>query len=290
MKISFGIIVIDGMPFIRHQLTLIYPHAHEIFICEGGDDEWEKLHGYRRSMDETLEVIENFPDPEKKIHLIQEHWVDKNHMCHEYSARVTGDIVWHMDVDEFIDPVHIPFLVALFEKYPEYDAMAPPQIVFWGDTRTIMGAQNGGKEYVFEMPGIDRIYRHKKGLLIHHLPQRGYFDPVEEKIIPATLFPEEWLTRRGIYNFHFSYILPKAVRNKMKYYNERVPGSVKPGWYQNVFLNFKNKREEWIKSWFDIQPIDPTTGLNYLCRIKPLDKILPPCLNNLTKDINQEIE
>ena len=289
MKISFGIIVIDGMPFIRHQLSLIYPFAHEIFICEGGDDEWENLHGYRRSVDDTLNVIRHFPDPEGKICLIQKKWKDKNHMCHEYSQRATGNIIWHVDADEFIDPDHIPYMMELFEKYPEYDAMAPPQIVFWGDTKTIVGAKvdNGG--YVFEMPGIDRIYRHKKGLYIHHLPQRGYFDPDREKIVPGHLFPEKLLTCRGVYNFHFSYVLPKSVRNKMKYYNRRVPGSVKKGWYRDVFMKFSQKREEWILTRYDVQPIDPETGENFPLCLKPLDKKLPACLKDLEKDIRQEM-
>jgi hypothetical protein len=289
MKISFGIIVVDGMPFIQHQLRLIYPHAHEIFVCEGGDDEWEKLHGYRRSMDDTLETICGFPDPSGKIRLIQKRWRDKNHMCHEYSRRATGDIVWHIDIDEFIDPGHIPYIRELFELYPEYDAMAPPQVVFWGDTHTIVGVKVDGMGYAYEMPDIDRIYRNKKGLFIHHLPQRGYFDPGTGRIIPGKLFPDDFFARKNIYNFHFSYILPKSVQDKMLYYNERVPGSVKSGWFDDVFMKFPEKREEWIASDFDVQPIDPATGQNYACGIKPLDKNLPACLKDLEKDIHREI-
>lgn len=288
MKISFCIIVIDGIPFIKHQLALIYPYAHEIIICEGGDDTWEKLYGYRHSKDATLEVIRSFPDPAGKIRLIQKRWKNKNHMCHEYSQIASGDIIWHVDIDEFIDPDHIPYMVGLFQKFPEYDAMAPRQIVFWGDTETILGV-DVGEEYLFEMPGIDRIYRRKKGLYIHHLPVRGYFDSDEERIIEANLFPDELLASRGIYNYHFSYVLPKSVENKMAYYNERVPGSTRLGWYRDVYRRFPERREEWIKSRFDVASIDSGIDYHLSCIIKPLDKTLPACLRDLEKDIIEEI-
>jgi hypothetical protein len=290
VKISYGIITIDGMPFIKHQLRLIYPHAHEIIICEGGDDTWEKLYGYRRSRDDTINVIKNFPDPENKITLVRKKWKDKNHMCHEYSRRITGDIIWHVDVDEFVDPGRIPYLVSLFEKYPEYDCMAPRQVVFWGDTETVIGAQNGGPGYLFEMPDIDRIYRFKKGLYIHHLPQRGYYDPESRTVISGKPFPDDLFTRKGIYNYHFSYVLPKTVATKIRYYNKRLPNCIKPGWYENIFMKFRENREEWIRTKFDVQPINPETGQHYLCRIKALDTALPPCLKNLEKDICKQIQ
>ncbi len=290
MKISFGIIVIDGMPFIKHQLMLIYPYAHEIIICEGGDDVWEQLHGYRHSKDKTLASIKNFPDPENKICFLQKRWKRKNDMCHEYSRVASGDIIWHVDVDEFIDPRHVPYMVELFQRYPEYDAMAPRQIVLWGDTGTIIGAVDIENEHVvIEFPGIDRIYRRKEGLYINHLPLRGYFDPSEKRIIGAKLFPDELLCQRDIYNFHFSYVLPKSVKNKMKYYQQRTPGSTRPGWYENVFMRFSEKREEWIESQFDVGPIDTKNGYHFPFVLKPLHKSLPACFKDLEKDIIHEI-
>lgn len=290
MKISFGIIVIDGMPFIKHQLALIYPYAHEIIICEGGDDVWEKLHGYRHSKDNTIEFIRSFPDPEKKIHLLQKRWERKNDMCHEYSRFATGDIIWHIDIDEFIDPSHIPYILELFQKYPEYDAMAPRQLVLWGDTRTIVGLVDIEEDQVIvEIPGIDRIYRRKEGLYVNHLPLRGYYDPYEERIISAKLFPDELLCQRDIYNFHFSYVLPKSVKNKMKYYQERTPGSTKLGWYQDVFMRFSEKREQWIESNFDVGSVDPKNGYHFPHVLKTLHKTLPACFTELEKEIIQEL-
>jgi len=291
VKISFGIIVVDGMPFIRHQLELLYPHAHQIIICEGGDDIWKKLHGHRNSQDETIDFIQSFPDPENKIEFIQKKWRDKNHMCHEYSKRVTGDIVWHIDVDEFVDPAHIPYLISLFKKFPEYDAMAIPQIVFWGDAHTVIGAQNGTpKKWSWKWFHIDRIYRYKNGMYVHHIPQRGYYDPISKQVVQGRPFPPRFFIDRGIYTYHFSYVFPQSVLIKMKYYNERLPNCIKDGWFDNVFMKFKENREKWIASHFDVQPINPETKQNYPYRIKPLDNPLPRCLKGLEEDIQKEVQ
>jgi hypothetical protein len=291
MKISFGIIVVDGMPFMKHQLRLIYPHAHEIIICEGGDDTWEGRLGYRHSQDGTVDFIKSFPDPDKKITLIQTAWKDKNHMCHEYSRWASGEIVWHIDVDEFVDPAHFPYLISLFERHGEYDAMAIPQIVFWGDTETIIGAQFGpGPEWSWEWPGVDRIYRTRPGTCIHHIPERGYYDPIKEQVTPVRHFPGEVLGDEGIYTYHFSYVLPRSVEAKMKYYNERVQNCIDDDWYRNVFMRFRENREHWIDSHFDVQPVNHETKQNYPWRINPLHRPLPGCLKELEEDISRELE
>ena len=232
MKLSYGIITVDGMPFIRHQLKQIYPHAHQIIICEGGDLSWEKIHGYRHSQDGTIDIIKHFPDPDKKILLIQKDWQDKNEMCYEYSRHITGDILWHIDVDEFVDPAHIPFIKSFFKEEPAYDTIALPQLVFWGDTETIMGAKhNPSEDWSWIWPDIERIFRVKKGQYIQHIPVRGYYNPQTGAVTPCKIYPADRFLKNKIYSYHFSYVLPSSVRTKMKYYNSRLPDSIKKDWF-----------------------------------------------------------
>ena len=40
-RITFGIIVLNGEPFIRYCLRQLYPHAHEITRAVGAEDELE---------------------------------------------------------------------------------------------------------------------------------------------------------------------------------------------------------------------------------------------------------
>ncbi len=289
MKLSYGIIVVDGMPFIRHQLEQIYAPAHQIIICEGGDLSWEKIHGYRRSQDGTVEFIKSFPDREKKILLIQKDWQDKNEMCYEYSRHVTGDILWHLDVDEFVDPAHIPFIKSLFIEASGYDTIALPQLVFWGDTETIMGAKYGpGGEWSWIWTDIERIFRFKKGQYIQHIPARGYYNPETETVAPCSTYPADRFLENKIFTYHFSYVWPGSVLTKMKYYDSRIPESINADWYENVFMKFSEHRDEWIASGFDVQPINAEKFPSYKQRLKPLDHSLPAFLKGLEADIKKE--
>ncbi len=289
MKLSYGIITVDGMPFIRHQLEQIYAPAHQIIICEGGDPSWEKIHGYRRSRDGTIEFIRTFPDPEKKILFIQKDWQDKNEMCYEYSRHVTGDILWHIDVDEFVDPAHIPFIKSFFKEESGHDTIALPQLVFWGDTETIMGAKfSPSEDWSFIWPDIERIFRVKKGHYIQHIPARGYFNPATETVTPCKKFPVDRFLENNIYAYHFSYVLPPSVLTKMKYYDSRMSASIKAGWYENIFMKFRENRDEWIASGFDVQPINAEKFPSYKQRLKPLGHHLPAFLKDLEREIKKE--
>jgi len=284
MKITYGVIVVDGMPFIKHQLKLIYPHAHQIIICEGGDNTWNKINGYRRSQDGTIDFIKSYSDPHNKIKLIQRDWNNKNEMCHEYSRHATGDIIWHIDIDEFVDPAHIPFIKKQFSNRHN-QILSIPNYVFWGDTDTIIEAHgaNGWKRDWFT---FERIFRRSPGKYIHHIPQRGYYDPKTKRVLPAPTVQPDIFKAAGIYTYHFSYVLDRSVKMKMKYYNHRIPGCIRKDWYEEVFSKFKDHKERWIEEDFNVQPLSSNAAGYFKQRLKPLGHALPNFLNDLKKDLS----
>lgn len=283
MNITYGMIVVDGMPFIKHQLNLIYPHAHQIIICEGGDNTWNKINGYRKSQDGTIDFIKSFPDPKNKIKLIQKEWNNKNEMCHEYSKHATGDIIWHIDIDEFVDPAHIPFIEKQFDN-KGVQILSIPNYILWGDTNTVVEVKNknGWRRDWFN---FERIFRRSPGRYIHHIPERGYYDPKSKRVLPAPTAGPKVFKDANIFTYHFSYILDSAVRMKIKYYNTRIPGCIKNNWYENIFCQFKENKEKWINSEFDVQPLSKSAAGYVKQRIKPLGHDLPPFLNDLIKDL-----
>lgn len=284
MKITYGIIVVDGMPFIKHQLKLLYQNAHQIIICEGGDDTWNKINGYRRSKDDTVEVIKSFPDPNGKIKLIQKNWKNKNEMCHEYSKHATGDIIWHIDVDEFVDPKHIPFIKQQYSNR-QTQILSLPNFIFWGDTNTIVEA-NYGKEWITNWFAYERIFRRSPGKYIHHIPERGYYEPKTGRVLPAPTVGPNVFKNAGIFTYHFSYVLDSAVRDKIKYYNYRIPGCIKKDWYENVFCKFKDNKSKWINEDFNVQPLDGAKHPTFNERLRQLSHDLPDFLKELTKDLS----
>lgn len=285
MKITYGIIVIDGMPFIKHQLNLIYENAHQIIICEGGDDKWNEINNYRRSKDGTIEFIKSYPDPKNKIKLIIKNWSNKNEMCHEYSKQATGDIIWHIDVDEFVDPASISTIKELLINH---SVVSIPNLVFWGDTSTITEVKNGNSwnKYWFN---FERIFKRDPRYYINHIPDRGYYNPKNGAILQGVMAPQNILFEKNIFTYHFSYVLPENVKMKLKYYNHRTPGCIKTNWYEKTFCNFKKLKQEWINTDYDVQPIDESKYSSFVERIRPLGFELPNFLKPLKTDLDKLI-
>jgi len=285
MKITYGMIVVDGMPFIKHQLKLIYDYAHEIIICEGGDNTWNKINGYRKSTDGTIEFIKSFSDPLNKIKLIQKNWNNKNEMCHEYSKKATGDIIWHIDIDEFVDPKHIPFIKKQFNN-KRNQILSIPNFIIWGDTDTIVEIKNKNS-WITNWFSFERIFRRCPGKYIHHIPERGYYDPKSNRVLPAPTVGPQIFKSAGIFTYHFSYVLPQSVKTKLKYYNNRIPGCIKKDWYENIFSKFKENKNEWIKNDFNVQPLSDNSAGYCKQRLRPLDHKLPEFLAELEKELMQ---
>ena len=244
MKISVGMLVVNGRPFIEAQLKNLYKTAHEIVICEGGDDFWEKRHGYRRSTDGTIEIIKNFPDPQEKIKLIQKDWRNKNEMSHTFSKNMTGDIIYSVDLDEFMHPEQLVKACQTLMK-SSYNSVLIPHLIFFGDFNTLLAMDHSDT-----WMHVPRIFKRSKTHLIHHLPM-GYWSPESEKMVGAANMPYSHV--KGVFIHHYSWIYKKAVRDKIKYYAFRIKNCIKPG-FMEKFEGFEENREQLIKDKTNIRP------------------------------------
>ena len=74
IKISFGMIVLNGEPFIEYNLRNLYPFAHQIIIVEGAAPAAKSIANFQgHSNDKTLDSIQKFiknEDTERKIVLV----------------------------------------------------------------------------------------------------------------------------------------------------------------------------------------------------------------------------
>ena len=109
VKISFGIIVLNGEPFTKYCIRQLYPHAHEIIVVEGGSEKARHICPEGRSNDGTLESLsymKDFEDPEDKITIVTKegYWEGKDEQSQAYADRATGDYLWQVDIDEFYKP------------------------------------------------------------------------------------------------------------------------------------------------------------------------------------------
>lgn len=170
MKISFGMIVLNGEPFIKYNLENLYPFAHEILIVEGAVEKFRHAatpDGH--SLDRTVEIIRNFPDPQHKIRLIQRDgfWPEKTEMSNAYMEACTGDYIWQVDVDEFYKKDDIARIIKVLSETGAA-RVDIKTINFWRGFRAVMQ----GASYVYGADEFRRIFKFNPGYryLTHRTP------------------------------------------------------------------------------------------------------------------------
>lgn len=242
MKISFGMIVLNGEPFVRHNIRALYPFAHQIIIVEGACRAASAVatpDGH--SIDGTVQAIEALSrdeDPERKIVLVSAKdegyvdgfWPEKDEMSWAYARRATGNYLWQVDSDEFYHEDEMGRLLAVLER-ERPDAVSFPMLTFWGSTKYLVNGyyliRDNAREYhrLFAWgPG----YRYKT-----HRPPT-VLDPEGVDTRTKRWIRARELERLGVHLYHYSLLLPRQVFNKVSYYKERVDYPI-DSWEESVY-------------------------------------------------------
>ena len=220
-RITFGIIVLNGEPFIRYTLQALYPYAHEIIVVEGaapGAKNIATADGHSR--DATLETLRQFKaesDPEDKLTIVTRDgfWTEKDEMSQAYAERATGDYLWQVDVDEFYQPDDMRAVIQMLKEQPSITAVSFKTMTFWG-----------APEYV-----VDSWYLRRGAAIYHRLFKWGpgytyatHRPPTVTNSAGQDLREGHWLRAEtlekiGIRMYHYSLLLPKQVMEKCDYYS-----------------------------------------------------------------------
>lgn len=136
VRVTFGIIVLNGLPFLEYILRALYPFAYEIIVVEGACVAAARLAtADGHSVDDTLEVLRRFKtenDPENKIVVVTTEdegkangfWSEKDEMSQAYARRGTGDWLWQVDSDEFYLEKDMGTVSSMLEKDPNIAAIS----------------------------------------------------------------------------------------------------------------------------------------------------------------------
>jgi glycosyltransferase involved in cell wall biosynthesis len=172
-KISFITIVLNGMPFLEASLKSVYKHAHEIIIIEGAVEKCRfaaKPDG--SSLDGSVECIQCFPDPERKIRMVQGIWPEKNEMQNKALELVTGEYIWLLDSDEVYREKDIEKVEAILKSDPSITQISFIAHNFWKGFEFIFESKK------FKEPGYQyrRVFRFLPGsrFLTHRPPTLSY--------------------------------------------------------------------------------------------------------------------
>lgn len=133
-RVSAQMIVYYGAT-VQEAIASVYPHVDEVLIAYGPTEMWKEV-----PPDNSLELIQSFPDPDKKIRLIQKKaWANKQEMRQACQRIMTGNYLLIVDADEIYD-----HLDKWIREAPDYGC--PRWVHFWHNI----------DYYVVDTPGMER--------------------------------------------------------------------------------------------------------------------------------------
>ncbi|MDE2818538.1 MAG: glycosyltransferase family 2 protein [Chloroflexota bacterium] len=239
-SISFGLIVLNGEPFIRYTLRAIYPYAREIIVVEGATPAALNIAtAGGHSRDSTLETLYDFKareDPDDKLQIVTRDgfWSEKDEMSQAYATRATGDYLWQVDVDEFYQPADMEAVLDILKADPSITAVSFDTITFWGAPSYYVDSwylRRGAAEY-------HRLFKWGAGYrYVTHRPPT-VLDKEGRDLRAGRWIRGAELLKRGIRMYHYSLLLPKQVLEKCEYYS-RAEWAQRQGaldWAQKAYL------------------------------------------------------
>ncbi len=243
MKITVGSILFNSVSTLSEELfeewlKATYDIGDEIILVEGatsvigeGDTSWATRNG--KSTDNTLEIIRSFPDPLKKIKIIEGNgfWASgKTGMCNEWAKNMTGDYIWQIDNDEFYLRKDVAKIkIMLEDKKP--DAVHFYANHFWGDFNHCIDETNG-QAWGNDIPWI-RIFRHVNGAkwMSHEPPE--YRHPNGLICNRGKVVSRDETLKIGIKMFHYSYVKKSQIDFKSRFFRNPLYVGLWEKWHRD---------------------------------------------------------
>lgn len=227
-RITFGMIVLNGMPFVPYNLRTLYPFAEQIVVAEGAAAGAAGIAGPDgHSRDGTLDELRRFSeeeDPEGKLVVVTAEdeghpdgfWPgEKDEQSRAYASRAEGDYLWQIDADEFYLPQHLQLITRLLAADPRITAATFPQVTIWSS----LGIAVDGWYLHRGRGDVHRVFRWGEGYAYAgHRPPTVLDERGRDTRSLGWLDPRA--TRRlGIRMLHYSLLFPQQVRDKVEYYS-----------------------------------------------------------------------
>lgn len=245
MKVVVGMIVLNSEFFLSQAIESIYEFAYKICIAEG-PVAWWKQQGVELGSVESHLILHDFPDPQNKISIHHGHYAEKTEQCQAWFEMVPTDTdyILCVDADEIHRPQDLEKLVVFLEK-EKPTSVGFKSDTFYGGFERIMGGferDHSFKRVLKYEPGCYYRTHRQPTLAINGVDIQGR-DITGNQLYEAT----------GITMWHGSYVSPKGVADKIRYYEGAVisPGKCIPNYVRDIYLQwllFPHRRQQ-IESW-----------------------------------------
>ena len=290
MNITFGMIVFNGDYVLQEVIDSIYPYAHQILIAEGPVQFWQDQ-GYKTSNDGTNQVLSTLNDPEKKITVIHSQYTEKDDQCNMYMSllRPDTDYIWNLDCDEVFKPEDVEKVIELLEK-EKYTSVGFKSLTFYGGFDRYLTGFEEGAEFI----RIRKVYpgsywsTHRPPTIAHTIDSSSQ--------LPEKHLDFNTLAGMGVRMYHYSYVFPDQVQQKVKYYKQKISkDNCIDDYFEKVYLpwmrtNDKMSVEEKYRGPHEFKP-----QFRGDCFTAPFDvelhpKIIKDRLSELQDKINKQME
>lgn len=283
MKHCHFSILYNELPFLKQKLPFLYKHFDQLIFFDLNVGTFKPDF----STDGSHEFIQNYPDPENKITLIDKKnienargftgagSVEKQKMFAIGSQYVNDDIdiFWCTDLDEFFHESFISKVEKIF-NYSDANSVDLEHYLFWKSFDYILCYPESNTRKMFA-----RICRHKKGNIYGHCSLQDQF--------PPTVFLEDEKY------YHFSWVGDSRVLSKLNHYSEPPTGNPANKesyeiYWQNIWQKFNPDNPAInTKILYGYPKMHPNSALKM--GIKKFTGELPSYINyqELTKDLNK---
>jgi hypothetical protein len=238
LKIAFGMIVFEGDYVLQECLEQVYPYASQILIAEGPVKYWQDR-GRSTSSDRTNQILEEFSDPDNKITIVHGQYKEKDEQCNAYLQHINDDIdyLWNLDSDEVYKSADIEKTIVFLERHKPTSVGVRSRSFYGGFDNYLTGFERNRDNFL-------RIFRVVPGSrwLTHRPPTIQY--PVGSSVIKQHIDSQTFYRATGVEMYHYSYVFPKQVKNKIEYYKAKVScHKCIDNYYNEVYLPWINADE-----------------------------------------------
>jgi len=255
MKLAFGMIVFNGDFVLKECLESVYPYATQILISEGPVRYWQDQ-GHTTSTDKTNEILDNFPDPENKITIVHGQFEEKDEECRAYMPYMRDDIdyIWNLDSDEIYKPEDIEKIINILEK-EQYTSVGVRSCSFYGGFDDFIGGFELAKDNFLR---IFKVYPNATWKT--HRPPT-IIAPEGTSVLPDKHLDSDTLWENyGVQMYHYSYVFPRQVREKIAYYKAKVSrDNCHPNYYEEIYLPWVKGDRSVEQGWRGVHEFRPSS-------------------------------
>lgn len=267
IKVTYVLNVLNGEPFIHFQLKSIYEFAFEIIIVEGAYEKFSFASKHGRSADNTIKIINEFPDPHNKIKLIlnEGYYEDRTEMCNECLKYVNGDVIWQIDVDEFyFDKTHL-YVQELFKFNENLDRISFNFLDIFGALRLKVYGLDDSK-----LQNVHRVHRFKKGDLWGTQRPPTLVDNKNVHRVIRQEYSGDEMEYKGHKMFNLTMLFRDQILDKYNYYFKKGFTNDTIEWYENSIKSYNNR-------------LNVLNISDYLTSLSIIDEKLPPIVYELNE-------